>query len=235
MRRRTVLQLSALAAVGAALGHSPTAAAATARWSAEQANSWYRQQGWLVGANYITATSSNQLEMWQAGTYDPRRINGELQVARQIGFNTVRVFLHDQLWAQDRANFLRRVGQFVDIAASHGIKPLFVLFDSCWDPHPRLGPQKTPTAGVHNSRWVQGPGAELIDKPEYQPVMRDYVTGIIGAFRNDPRVLGWDLWNEPDNPAPQYSDVERSDKAEVVAALLPQVFEWARSVGPAQP
>jgi hypothetical protein len=235
VRRRTVLQLSALVAAGAALGHSPTAAAATARWSADQANAWYRQQGWLVGANYITATSSNQLEMWQAGTYDPRRINGELQVARQIGFNTVRVFLHDQLWAQDRAGFLRRVGQFVDIAAGHGIKPLFVLFDSCWDPHPRLGPQKTPTAGVHNSRWVQGPGAELIDKPEYQPVLRDYVTGIIGAFRADPRVLGWDLWNEPDNPAPQYSDVERSDKAEVVAALLPQVFEWARSVAPAQP
>lgn len=235
MRRRTVLQLSALAAAGAALNHVPTASAAAARWTADQANAWYSQQGWLVGANYITATSSNQIEMWQAGTYDPRRINGELQVARKIGFNTVRVFLHDQLWAQDRTNFLRRISQFVDIAASHNIKPLFVFFDSCWDPYPKVGPQRAPTQGVHNSRWVQSPGAELIDNPEYQPVLRDYITGVIGAFRADGRVLGWDLWNEPDNPAPQYSDVERSDKVEVVANLLPQVFEWARSVNPGQP
>jgi hypothetical protein len=164
----------------------PIASAAAPRWTAEQANNWYQQQGWLVGANYITATSTNQIEMWQAGTYDPRRINGELQVAREIGLNTVRVFLHDQLWAQDRANFLRRVAQFVAIASSHGIRPLFVLFDSCWDPHPRLGPQRAPITGVHNSRWVQNLGAELIDRPEYQPVLRDYVTGMIGAFATTP-------------------------------------------------
>ena len=235
MRRRTVLQLSALLAAGTALTHPPTSSAAAPRWTAQRAQDWYRQQGWLVGANYVPATATNQIEMWQPGTYDPRRINGELQVAREIGFNTLRVFLHDQLWAQDRAGFLRRIGQFVDIAAGQGIKPLFVFFDSCWDPHPRLGPQKAPTKGVHNSRWVQSPGAELIDNPRYRPVLRDYVTGVIGAFGNDGRVLGWDLCNEPDNPAPQYSDVERGDKKQVVAELLPQVFEWARSVDPVQP
>lgn len=230
-----MLQLSALTAAGAVLTRLPTASAAPTRWTAEQAHAWYRQQGWLVGANYIPATAANQIEMWQAGTYDPRRINTELQIARTIGFNTVRVFLHDQLWAQDRAGFLRRIGQFVDISAANGIKPLFVFFDSCWDPHPKLGPQKAPTAGVHNSRWVQSPGAEMIDNPRYRPVLRDYVTGVVGAFRNDARVLGWDLWNEPDNPAPQYGDVERDDKDEVVAELLPQVFDWARSVNPTQP
>lgn len=235
VRRRTLLQLSALTAAGAALSHVPTASAAAPRWTPEQAHDWYRRQGWLVGANYIPATATNQIEMWQAGTYDPRRINGELQVARTIGFNTVRVFLHDQLWAQDRSGFLRRVAQFVDIAAGHGIKPLFVFFDSCWDPHPKLGPQPAPTQGVHNSRWVQSPGADLIDNPRYRPVLRDYVTGVIGAFRTDSRVLGWDLWNEPDNPAPQYGDVERSDKDEVVGDLLPQVFQWARAVNPSQP
>ena len=49
-------------------------------------------------------------------------------------------------------------------------------------------------------------------------------------FRNDDRVLGWDVWNEPDNPAPQYRKVERGDKLDRVADLLPQVFRWARSV-----
>ena len=130
MHRRTALKLPLLLAAGATLSTVPVASAAAARWPAARANSWYKAQGWLVGANYVPVTASNQIEMWQPGTYDPRRIDGELQVARRIGMNTVRVFLHDQLWAQDRAGFLRRVQQFVTIAANRGIKPLFVLFDS---------------------------------------------------------------------------------------------------------
>ena len=43
------------------------------------------------------------------------------------------------------------------------------------------------------------------------------------------------MWNEPDNPAPQYASVERSDKLDRVADLLPQVFTWARSVDARQP
>jgi hypothetical protein len=173
--------------------------------------------------------------MFQPGTYDPRRIDSELRVARLAGFNTMRVFLHDLLWAQDRQGFASRLGQFVTIAASHGIKPLFVLFDSCWDPHPALGPQRAPTPGVHNSGWVQSPGADHLGDPGYLPVLQDYVTGVLSLFRNDNRVLGWDLWNEPDNPASVYRKVERKDKQELVAALLPQVFQWARSANPAQP
>jgi hypothetical protein len=224
-----------LLAVGAALAQVPRASAEPGRWSVDRANRWYEAQGWLVGGNYITSTAINQLEMFQPGTYDPRRIDSELACARVAGFNTVRVFLHDLLWAQDRQGFARRLAQFVAIAASHGIKPLFVLFDSCWDPLPRLGPQRPPTPGVHNSGWVQGPGAEHLDDPRYRSILQDYVTGVLGLFRSDDRVLGWDLWNEPDNPARVYRKVERKDKQALVAALLPQVFQWARAVDPVQP
>jgi hypothetical protein len=235
VHRRDILKLPVLLAAGAALTQVPLSAADPARWSADRANAWYQAQGWLVGANYITSTAVNQIEMFQAGTYDPQRINSELGAARLIGFNTVRVFLHDLLWVQDRQGFAARLSQFVAIAASHGIKPLFVFFDSCWDPFPKLGPQRAPTPGVHNSGWVQSPGAERIDDPAYQRQLSDYVTGVMGLFRNDQRVLGWDLWNEPDNPARVYRKVERSDKQQAVAALLPQVFQWARAVNPVQP
>lgn len=213
----------------------PRASAEPGRWSPDRAGRWYQSQGWLVGANYITATAINQLEMFQPGTYDPGRISRELGVARQLGFNTVRVFLHDQLWAQGRPGFQSRLAQFVDIAAANRIKPLFVLFDSCWDPFPRSGPQRAPIPGVTNSGWVQSPGAERLGDRRYSRVLYDYVTGVISQFRNDDRVLGWDLWNEPDNPAREYRKVERKDKLELVSALLPQVFQWARSVDPAQP
>jgi hypothetical protein len=239
--RRTVLKLPLLLAAGTALAQSPRASAAPrasaepSRWSPDRANTWYQAQGWPVGANFITSNAINQLEMFQPGTYDPRRIDTELGWARFHGLNSVRVFLHDQLWAQDSRGFQTRLAQFVGIAARHRIKPLFVLFDSCWDPSPKLGRQHAPTPGVHNSGWVQSPGAERIDDRRYTGTLQDYVTGVLTQFRNDDRVLGWDLWNEPDNPANQYRNVERSDKLERVADLLPQVFAWARSVDPGQP
>lgn len=235
MQRRTALKLPLLLTAGAALTRLPGASAEPVRWTVDRANSWYQGQGWVVGANYITSTAVNQIEMFQQGTYDPALIDRELNAARLIGFNSVRVFLHDLLWAQDKTNFQRRLAQFVSIAASRGIKPLFVLFDSCWDPHPALGVQRAPTPGVHNSGWVQGPGADRIADPSYLRTMYEYVTGVLSQFRNDNRVLGWDLWNEPDNPADTYRKVERKDKDDLVAALLQQVFQWGRAVNPVQP
>ncbi|MGH3595209.1 MAG: 1,4-beta-xylanase, partial [Mycobacterium sp.] len=152
MYRRTVLKLPLLLAAGTAVAQSPRASAEPprasaepSRWSPDRANTWYQAQGWPVGANYITSNAINQLEMFQPGSYDPRRIDTELGWARIHGLNTVRVFLHDQLWAQDSGGFQTRLAQFVGIAARHRIKPLFVLFDSCWDPFPRLGRQRAPT------------------------------------------------------------------------------------------
>lgn len=236
MERRTALKLPLLLAAGAAVTRVSRASAEEAgRWSPDRANRWYQAQGWLVGANYIPASAINQFEMFQADTFDRRRIDTELGWAQFYGHNTARVFLHDQLWAADQRGFQTRLGQFVDIAARHHIKPLFVFFDSCWDPQPRAGRQRAPRPGVHNSGWMQSPGAERLGDPRYVPVMRDYVTAVMTQFRTDNRVLGWDLWNEPDNPARQYRNTERSDKEQLVANLLPQVFRWARAVDPSQP
>ncbi len=203
------------------------------RWTEAQADAWYAKQPWLVGANYTPASAINQFEMWQAETWDPKRIDYELNLAQGIGMNTMRVFLHDQLWTQDPQGFRRRIDEFLQIAARHKIKPLFVLFDSCWDPNPKLGPQHPPIPGVHNSGWVQGPGmAGLRDKSRY-PAYKAYVQGVIAAFGRDDRVLGWDVWNEPDNGADQYKG--QDGKEPLVRALLAQVFDWARDADPMQP
>jgi hypothetical protein len=202
----------------------------TQQWPAEKANAWYARQRWLVGSDYIPADAINQLEMWQAETWNPAQIDKELGWAQAIGMNTMRVFLHDKLWEQDPAGFSKRIDQFLTIAAKHGIKPLLVLFDSCWEPYPKLGPQHPPIPGVHNSGWVQGPGlAGLADVANY-PKLKAYVVGVVGAFAQDDRVLGWDVWNEPDN-----GSNGKDDKFRQVAALLPQVFGWTRAADPAQP
>ncbi|MHB1023199.1 MAG: cellulase family glycosylhydrolase [Acidobacteriaceae bacterium] len=217
-------------------GSQALAASQPQRWSEQKANAWYTQQPWLVGANFVPRSAINQLEMWQADTFDPQEIDKELGWAQSIGMNTMRVFLHDLLWQQDPAGFKKRVDIFLTIAAKHHIRPVFVLFDSCWDPMPKLGPQHPPIPGVHNSGWVQSPGAAALEDPAQYPRLKAYTEGIIGAFANDPRILAWDLWNEPNNEGGgSYAKEEPKNKTELVNALLPQVFAWARSAHPVQP
>jgi cellulase (glycosyl hydrolase family 5) len=206
------------------------------RWSEKQAANWYAAQPWLVGANYIPANAINELEMWQADTFDPKRIDLELGWAESIGMNTMRVFLHDLPWQQDVAGFRKRIDTFLQIAAKHHIMPLFVLFDSCWDPEPHLGKQHPPTPGVHNSGWLQSPGAKALQDPSQYPRLEAYVKGVVGAFAKDDRVLGWDIWNEPDNGnGSSYPKLEAKNKNDLVLALLPQAFAWARAAHPTQP
>jgi len=228
-----------MSAVLIALGWCTSAAAPqTVRWSEQKANAWYAQQPWLVGSNYIPESAINQLEMWQEPTFDPAEIDKELTWAEAMGMNTMRVFLHDLLWQQDAAGFQRRIDRFLTITSRHHIRPVFVLFDSCWDPSPHLGPQHPPIPGVHNSGWVQSPGATALSDPNQYPRLKAYVLGVVGAFAKDDRILAWDLWNEPggvsDTTYPN-EELKKKDKVARIAALLPQVFEWAREANPTQP
>jgi hypothetical protein len=218
-------RLGAIAACGLL-----TSIAVSARdiWTPAQANAWHARQPWTVGANYIPASAINQLEMWQAQTFDIQRIDRELGWAEAIGMNTMRVFLHDLLWQQDPEGFKHRIAQFLDISSRHRIRVLFVLFDSCWEPEPRLGPQHPPIPGVHNSGWVQSPGLSALRDPSQEERLKAYVEGVVGAFAQDERIIGWDVWNEPSNSKSK-EDLDR------IVALLSAAFAWARSVNPVQP
>lgn len=208
------------------------------RWPAAKAIAWQREKPWLVGCNFIPSTAINQLEMWQADTFDPVTTDRELGFAAGLGFTSIRVFLHDLLWKQDAEGFLQRVEQFLGLAQKHGLGVMFVLFDSCWHPLPRLGPQPAPLPHTHNSGWVQSPGVEVLQNPAAQSHLRDYVVGVIRRFANDPRVQVWDLWNEPDQfdgGSPKRRGLEPKNKPDLVNALLPPVFAWAREARPTQP
>src|SRR5256884_4915223 len=212
--------------------------AQTPRWSEQTANAWYAQQPWLVGSNYVPKSAINELEMWQEATFNPEEIDIELNWAEAMGMNTMRVFLHDLLWQQDAAGFQKRIDRFLALASRHHIRPMFVLFDSCWDPLPHLGLQHPQIPGVHNSGWVQSPGATALADANQYPRLKSYVQGVVGAFAKDDRILAWDVWNEPgsDN-AGSYpkEELPAKDKITRVTALLPQVFVWAREANPMQP
>lgn len=196
------------------------------RWSTAKVNEWYARQPWLVGCNFIPSNAINQLEMWQAETFDPDTINRELGWAADIGFNTVRTFLHDLAWEADPTGFKQRINQFLDIASQHGIRPMLVIFDDCWNSDPKIGPQPAPQPGIHNSGWVQSPGIAAVNRgPSAWGRLETYVKDIIGSFAHDERILLWDLYNEPGN----------SSNGEKSLPLVKAAFEWARTVNPSQP
>jgi len=206
------------------------------QWSAERAAEWYDDMPWMVGCNYIPRTAINQLEMWQAGTFDPDIIDEELSWAEKLGFNSIRVYLHHLLWEQDADGFCERIDRFLSIAQAHDIGVVFVIFDGVWDPFPKLGRQRDPVPHVHNSGWVQSPGVDILKSPELQDKLEGYVVGVISRYHADRRVQVWDLFNEADNRnIISYGRHEPANKAELALQLLKKSFAWARSAKPTQP
>ncbi|MEO6547747.1 MAG: 1,4-beta-xylanase [Ferruginibacter sp.] len=194
-------------------------------WSIEKANQWYNQHKWITGADFIPSTAINQLEMWQASTFDTATINRELGWAESIGFNTMRVFLHSVVWKNDPEGFKSRINTYLSISDRHHIKTMFVFFDDCWNKVPVAGVQPTPKTGIHNSGWMQDPGQPMSADSTIYPGLEKYVKDILTTFSHDKRILLWDLYNEPGN----------SDKKESSIPLLVKVFGWAREVDPEQP
>ena len=189
------------------------------QWPAEKAWTWYSQQPWLVGCNFVPSTAVNDVEMWQKETFDPTTIDRELGWAQELGFNTVRVFVNYAVWESDPAGFKDNLRRFLEIADKHGISALVILFDDCFKPEPRVGKQDDPEPGVHNSQWVQSPGARRREDRAAWPKLEQYVKDIVGTFAHDTRVLAWELYNEPSQSLP----------------LVEAAFKWARQAKPSQP
>ncbi|GAB4012271.1 cellulase family glycosylhydrolase [Spirosoma migulaei] len=194
-------------------------------WSTEKANAWYKKQGWVRGSNFQPSTAINQLEMFQAATFDPKTIDKELGWAEGLGLNAMRVYLHHMAWTTDKAGFKNRLGQYLQIANKHGIKTILVFFDDCWNDEYHPGKQPAPKPGIHNSGWVRDPGTMILTHPDSLKVLESYVKDVMTTFKNDDRILLWDLYNEPGNN--QYFDKS--------LPLLKSVFGWARAVNPSQP
>ncbi len=194
-------------------------------WSKNEAATWYKEQGWIVGCNFIPSTAINEIEMWQPDTFDPITINRELGWAHSIGMNTVRVFLHYIPWRSDSIGYTRRLEEFLTIGERNAIRTIFVFFDDCWNNDPHPGKQPDPRPGIHNSGWVQCPGKTMHDKRETWNDLKKYEQGILKRFKTDKRILMWDLFNEPGN----------SNYGSSSMALLKSSFAWAWEIRPLQP
>ena len=194
-------------------------------WSEDHANEWYKKLGWLRGCNFIPSTAINQLEMWQAETFDTATINKELGWAESIGMNVMRVYLHHLAWQVDSIGFKNRMGQYLTIANKHNISTIFVFFDDCWNPTYQAGKQPEPKPGIHNSGWLRDPGELLYTDTTLVITLEKYVKDVLTSFANDKRIVLWDLYNEPGN----------NNYGNKSMPILKKVFQWGREANPSQP
>lgn len=219
MKKKIFLVIAILSAINVCISQENN------KWSIEKVGNWYNNYKWITGANFNPSSAINQLEMWQSDTFDPETIDRELGYAEAIGFNTMRVYLHSLAYKADPKGFKGRVDSYLKIADNHGIKTIIVLFDDVWGATPKIGKQAVPKPGIHNSGWVQDPGDPASKEAKNFPELEVYVKNVINTFKNDKRVLLWDLYNEPGN----------SGKFKESVPLLEKVFIWAREVNPSQP
>lgn len=204
-----------------------SAATDAQRWPADKAWQWYRQQPWLCGFNYIPATAINYTEMWQQETFDPKTIDAELALAQPVGFNCLRCVLQYLVWEHDPAGFKQRLDQFLGICQRRGLRVVFCLFDDCvFGPKhdPYLGKQADVVPGWYAHDWSPSPGWSRVRDPAAWPKLRQYVGDVVGRFQDDPRVLLWDVYNEPTNGI-----------GDVTLPLLAEIWDAARQARPTQP
>lgn len=195
------------------------------QWNLEEAEAWQQKQGFRTGCNFYPSSAINQIEMWQASSWDPETIERELDLAASIGMGVVRVYLHDLVWESDPGGLFERMDSFLGFAAKRGIQTMFVFFDDCWNGDGDLGPQPEPKPSVHNSGWLRSPFDRHRIYPEGFARLEAYVKAVLSRFRDDERIYLWDLYNEPGNGNQDISSMP----------LLEKAFEWGREVRPSQP
>ncbi len=223
-----LLGIGLLVAPGRSCAAEASPAAHDGRWTTEHAWTWYRSQPWLIGFNYIPAAAINTTEMWQRNTFDPKTIDSELALAEQIGFNCARVFVQYLVWENDAQGLEKRLDQFLALAHRHGFRTVFVLFDECafsTMTEPFLGKQPDVLPGEYANGWIPSPGPKRVLDRSAWPKLEAYVRAVVGRFRSDPRVLAWDVYNEPSNTGMGNKSLP----------LVEAAFAWARQADPSQP
>ena len=159
----------------------------------------------IVGAVYNPYTADNAIDFWN--NYDPEQVDRELRYAEAYGMNTITVYLHYFSWLADRVSLLSKFENLLQIATNHGLKVAPIFYDDCWNYDPAPGPQPAPIWGVHNSQWVESPGHPVeqnyfnpissSDSTTYKASLQNYITDFASVHRNDPRILYWEIMNEP--------------------------------------
>lgn len=209
----------------------------TVQWTKEKANTWYTRQGWLRGCNFIGSDCANRVDQWQSYGREARMATAEreLKLCKDIGFNTIRMIVEFDIWAQEHDAFMETLEMYLTLANRYGQSVMLVLAHEaliCRNvkyTYKPLGEQFY-ALGYHQGRLpltqeeIGQMPLHALERPDTREAYLTMVREIVQRYANDERVLCWNVYNEPG-----IAIGERS------IPLLDMLFEAARSQDPIQP
>jgi len=201
--------------------------AQSSTWSEEKAWEWYYSQPWFCGVNYIPAYAINYTAMIDPTSFDPDAIDAELKLMEDLGMNCARFVLQYIVYQQTPRAFFKNLEKILRLCDKHHIKAMPTLFDDCVfgvNSDPVAGKQVEPYIGWYAWAWSPSPGHTMVLDPQNHPKLEAYVKDVLERYREDDRIMLWDLYNEP--------SVSFSEKKD---CLLAKVVRWAREINPSQP
>lgn len=208
------------------------------KWSEEKIWDWYNKRPWIRGCNFMSSDCANRIDQWQEYGFEQRfeTAKKELKLAAETGFNSIRIIPEFFVWEQEHDGFMKRFDRYIDEAYKNGISSMIVLGNDCMPPKEEalkrmhLGEQKI-DLGYHGGRKVSQhgkfnePGYSLFDEPEYEEKFLEYTKEIVTKYKNDERVIIWDVFNEPGN----------SNRLSLSLPLLKKMLKLIREINPIQP
>ena len=121
-------------------------------WTPDQAWAWFNAQKYIMGTEFTVSSAANQLEMWQAETFDAELIEKEISFGAKLGYTVFRIFLHDLVYFHDPTGFKSRMNTVLNSLDKYGMKALFTIFDTeNAITNPTLGKQPRPRPALCNS------------------------------------------------------------------------------------
>jgi hypothetical protein len=178
-RRQFVASTTAVGVLAGVSSASPQAV------NLPPAKAFGRDWSKVRGFNYQPSYGSSGFELWQR--FDPTAIDRELALGRKYfpRMNALRWWLSWDSFKRNPKRFADRFETTLTLASKHGAVVMPVLFNRWHDAVLDYGGTYIDhfLPGVS---WVQTPG--LFD---------EFMDRIVGGHKDDPRILAWDLCNEP--------------------------------------
>ena len=209
------------------------------QWSAEKANRWYGKLPWLRGCNFIGSDCANRFDMWQSyrAREKLRTAERELALCRELGFNTVRLWIIFEAWLNEPEFFMEMLERYLTICAENGLSVMLCLANEEDLPQGEFGEfecrrvgEQDYALGYHQGRFPEPPetAARLkwhyAQSPELAPAFWQMIREIVTRYAEDERILCWNVYNEPGNAL-----------GEACVPILERMFQEVRSCDPIQP
>jgi hypothetical protein len=174
--RRETLKLGAAAVLGGLMGPVGSILADDAKTPSMHV---YPDYGWLRGFSVVPSWGARIEEAWWY--YDGARFREEVALAKQVHANCIRLWIDFTAWMADPDKVTERFFDAVAAIDEQGMKTMPCLFNR-W----------------HDEKWDYG-GQYIDDLFRDWPPRFDYVRTLVKPLAADPRVLVWDLCNEPNS------------------------------------